>query len=238
MPYGTLYIVATPIGNLKDITLRAIEVLKGVALIAAEDTRHTKILTAHYDIKTPLTSYFEHNKVVKGDYIKGILEEGKDVALVSDAGTPGVSDPGAHLIGIAIKEGIPVVGIPGPSAFVLGVILSGFPSDRFVFEGFLPVKSAARRKKIALFKEEKRTVVFYESPHRIVKTLSDIHETLGDIHVCVMRELTKKFEEILREKVSLLMERFNKHRPKGEFLVVLNLEEIRDDENTSDSDNR
>src|SRR3989338_1838982 len=135
-----LYIVSTPIGNLKDITLRALEVLKSVDLIAAEDTRHTKILTSHYDIKTPLTSYFEHNKITKGDYLIRLLKEGKSVALVSDAGTPGISDPGAHIIGLAIKNAIPVVGIPGPTAFVLGLVVSGAPTDKFVFEGFLPAK--------------------------------------------------------------------------------------------------
>jgi len=222
MSSGTLYVVATPIGNLKDITVRAIEVLKEVDLIAAEDTRHTKILTDHYGIKIPLTSYFEHNRITKGDYLIRALKEGKDIALVSDAGTPGISDPGAHIIGFAIKEGISVIGIPGPTAIILGLILSGMPTDRFIFEGFLPNKSGARRKRLAEFKSEKRTVIFYESPHRILKTLYDIIEAFGDIRICVMRELTKKFEEILRSRVSEIAARFEKSKPRGEFLVVLN----------------
>ncbi|MDP2941962.1 MAG: 16S rRNA (cytidine(1402)-2'-O)-methyltransferase [Candidatus Omnitrophota bacterium] len=233
-----LYIVATPIGNLKDITLRALEVLKSVDLIAAEDTRHTKILTSRYDIKTPLTSYFEHNKITKGDYLIRLLKEGKSVALVSDAGTPGISDPGAHIIGLAIKNAIPVVGIPGPTAFVLGLVVSGAPTDRFIFEGFLPNKSAARKKKLLQFKEERRTVIFYESPHRILRTLYDILETLGDIRISVMRELTKKFEEILRDKVSVLINNFEKTRPRGEFLVVLNPKEAAGGEDTSDRDSK
>jgi 16S rRNA (cytidine1402-2'-O)-methyltransferase len=235
---SALYIVATPIGNLKDITLRALEVLKSVDLIAAEDTRHTKILTAHYDIKTPLTSYFEHNKITKGDYLIRLLKEGKEIALVSDAGTPGISDPGAHIIALAIKNGIPVVGIPGPTAFALGLVVSGAPTDRFVFEGFLPAKSAARRKKLSQFKGERRTVIFYESPHRILKTLYDILETLGDIRISVMRELTKKFEEILRDKVSVLINDFERRKPKGEFLVVLNPKEAAGGEDTSDRDSK
>lgn len=244
-----LYIVATPIGNLKDITLRAIEVLKSVDLIAAEDTRHTKILTAHYDIKAPLTSYFEHNKITKGDYLIRLLKEGKSVALVSDAGTPGISDPGAHIIGLAIKNAIPVIGIPGPAALILGLIVSGAPTDRFVFDGFLPAKSAARKKRLLQFKDEKRTVIFYESPHRILKTLYDMLETLGDTRISVMRELTKKFEEILRDKVSALIAHFEKVKPRGEFLVVLNPHtndigvginprEAPDDEDTSDRDSK
>lgn len=222
MPTGTLYVVATPIGNLKDMTFRAVETLKGADIIAAEDTRHTKILTAHYGITVPLTSYFEHNRITKGDYLMKMLKEGKNVALVSDAGTPGISDPGAHIIAEAIRNGINVAGIPGPTAMVLGLILSGFPTDKFIFEGFLPNKSSARKKKLSELKEEKRTVVFYESPHRISKTLYDILEVLGDIRICVMRELTKKFEEILRGKTSEIAARFEKSGPKGEFLIVLN----------------
>lgn len=222
MSSGTLYIVATPIGNLEDITIRAVEVLKKVDLIAAEDTRHTKILTDHYDIKIPRTSYFEHNRITKGDYLIRLLKEGKDIALVSDAGTPGISDPGAHIIGLAIKEGINVIGIPGPTAIILGLILSGMPTDRFIFDGFLPNKSGARRNKLAGFKEEKRTVVFYESPHRILKTLYDMLDIFGDIRICVMRELTKKFEEILRGRISEIAARFEMSKPRGEFLIVLN----------------
>lgn len=222
MPQSSLYVVATPIGNLKDITLRALEVLKEVDIIAAEDTRHTKILTNHYDITTPLTSYYEHNKITKGDYLVRLLKSGKDVALVSDAGTPGISDPGAHIINLAIKNGISVVGIPGACAFVLGLVLSGLPTDKFAFEGFLPNKSSARRKRLSQFKDEKRTIIFYESPHRILKTLYDILEIMGDVQISIMRELTKKYEEIIRDKVSALIQHFGKTKPRGEFLVVLN----------------
>lgn len=233
-----LYIVATPIGNLKDITLRAIEVLKSVNLIAAEDTRHTKILTSHYDIRTPLTSYYEHNRITKGDYLIRLLREGKDIALVSDAGTPGISDPGAHIINLAISNGISVVGIPGPTAFALGLILSGFPTDKFIFEGFLPSKAGARKKKISQFKDEKRTIIFYESPHRILKTLQDIVEEIGDIRISIMRELTKKYEEMLRDKATALIEHFGKAKPRGEFLVVFNPREALSGEDSSDSDSK
>jgi len=225
MPTGTLHIVATPIGNLKDITFRAVETLKGVDLIAAEDTRHTKILTAHYGITTPLTSYFEHNQVTKGEHLIGLLKGGKNIALVSDAGTPGISDPGAHIIGLAVKNGINVVGIPGPSAVILGLVVSGMPTDRFVFEGFLPNKSAARRKRLSELKDEKRTIVLYESPHRISKTISDILEIFGDIKVSVMRELTKKFEEVLRCSAAEAVSHFEKTKPRGEFLVAFNPKE-------------
>lgn len=238
VPYGTLYVVATPIGNLKDITLRAIDTLKEVDLIAAEDTRHTKILTNHYDIKTPLTSYFEHNQITKGEYLLKLLKEGKNIALVSDAGTPGVSDPGAHIISLAIKDGIRIIGIPGPTAFVLGLILSGAPTDKFSFEGFLPNKSAARRNVLSRLKGEKRTIIFYESPHRILKTLYDILDVLGDVRISIMRELTKKFEEVLRDNVSVLIAHFEKAKPKGEFLVVLNFKGAVDGKNTSDRDNK
>ena len=233
-----LYIVATPIGNLKDITLRAIEVLKNVDLIAAEDTRHTKILTNHYDITTPLTSYYEHNKITKGDYLIRALKEGKDIALVSDAGTPGISDPGAHIINLAIRNRISVVGIPGACAFVLGLILSGLPTDKFIFEGFLPSKSGARRRRFTQLKEEKRTIIFYESCHRILKTLYDILEVIGDIRISIMRELTKKFEEILRDKTSALIAHFEKSKPKGEFLVVLNPREAFGGKGSPNSDSK
>jgi 16S rRNA (cytidine1402-2'-O)-methyltransferase len=225
MPNGILNVVATPIGNLKDITLRAIDTLKEVDLIAAEDTRHTKILTSHYGITTPMTSYFQHNQVTKGDYLIGLLKEGKNIALVSDAGTPGISDPGAHIISLAVKNGIKVVGVPGPSAAVLGLIVSGFPTDRFVFEGFLPNKSAARRKRLMALKGEDRTVILYESPYRISKALYDILEILGDIRISVLRELTKKFEEVLRGKTSEVAAHFEKNTPKGEFVIVFNRKE-------------
>lgn len=219
MGSGTLYIVSTPIGNLKDITLRAIEVLKSVKLIAAEDTRHTKILAAHYGIHTPLTSYFEHNKITKGEYLIKVLKEGNDIALVSDAGTPGISDPGVHIIKLAIDNAIKVDHIPGPSALITGLVLSGMPTDKFIYEGFLPVKPGARKNRLKEFLNEKRTIVLYESPHRLVKTLKDIYEVFGDIKVACLRELTKKFEEIRRQPVSELIGHFTNNKPLGEFVI-------------------
>lgn len=216
---GTLYIISTPIGNLKDITFRAIEVLKSVDLIAAEDTRHTKILLAHYSIKTPLTSYFEHNKITKGDYLIKLLKEGKNIGLVSDAGTPGISDPGSHIIKLAIQNEIRIEHIPGPTALIAALVLSGMPTDKFIFEGFLSSKPGTRKNRLKEFLGEKRTIIFYESPHRLVGTLRDIYEVFGDIKIACLRELTKKFEEIKRQTVSELIEHFTEHRALGEFIV-------------------
>ena len=222
-----LYIVSTPIGNLKDITLRAVEVLKSVHLIAAEDTRHTKILLDHYGITTPQTSYFEHNEIKKADSLLSLLREGKDIALVTDAGTPGISDPGYHLIRIAKENNIPMTVIPGPSAFLAALSLSGLSAHNFIFEGFLPVKTAARRKKLETIKDEQRTIIFYESPYRILKTLKDIEEVLGDPLVSVAREITKKFEEIKQAKASEHIVHFSKSKPKGEFVLLLNLSSLK-----------
>lgn len=216
-----LYIVSTPIGNMQDITLRAIEVLKNVDLIAAEDTRHTKILLTHFGIATPLTSYFEHNELKKSEYLLGLLREGKNIALVTDAGTPGVSDPGYRLISLAKENDLPMTVVPGPCALIAALSLSGMPSDSFVFAGFLPVKSAGRRKKLAEFVNETRTVIFYESPHRILKTLEDLNETLPLWDVSVAREITKKFEEVKRGKAAVLLDHFLKNLPRGEFVVVM-----------------
>jgi 16S rRNA (cytidine1402-2'-O)-methyltransferase len=219
-----LYIVSTPIGNLKDITLRALETLKSVDLIAAEDTRHTKILLSHYQIETQVTSYYEHNQVAKGEYILRLLKEGKNVAMVTDAGTPGISDPGYHLIDLAKKNDIPLTVIPGPTAMIAALSLSGLPSHRFVFEGFLPVKQAARRKKLQSLKQEKGTILFYESPYRVLKSLEDIKEEMNDPYVVCAREITKKFEEVKSGKASELVEYFLKKTPKGEFVILINLE--------------
>ena len=221
---GVLYVVATPIGNLKDITFRAIETLKAVDLIAAEDTRHTKKLLTHYDIHKPLTSYFEHNQIKKTDYIINQLKQGKSVALVSDAGTPGISDPGFVVIREAIKEGIKVDAIPGPSALICGLVLSGLPTDRFVFEGFLSPKSVARRKKLAELVTEKRTIIIYESPHRVLKTLKDITEIMPSAKMACVREATKMFEETLRGKPGEILAHFEINTPKGEFILILDME--------------
>jgi 16S rRNA (cytidine1402-2'-O)-methyltransferase len=216
-----LYIVATPIGNLKDIALRALEILKSVDLIACEDTRHTKILLDHYGIKTATTSFFQHNRFSKADYLMRLLEAGKNVALVSDAGTPGILDPGYNLINLAIKNNIPLTAIPGPTAFINALVLSGKPSHRFIFEGFLPNKPLARRNRLKELRPLKYTLVFYESCHRILKTLQDIQEIYGDSEIVLARELTKKFEEIIRAKPSVILTKFQQNQPRGEFVVIL-----------------
>lgn len=215
-----LFLVSTPIGNLKDITLRALEVLKGVDLIAAEDTRHTRILTQHYGITTPLTSYFEQNQLRKGDYLLGLLKGGKNIALVSDAGTPGISDPGFHLVKLARDNGIPLTVVPGACAAVAALSLSGLPTHHFFFAGFLPPKAAGRRKRLEQLQTCTATVIFYESPHRIAKTLTDISEVLGNPQVVVVREATKKFEETLRARAGDLAQHFARVKPKGEFVVL------------------
>lgn len=216
-----LYIVSTPIGNLQDMTLRALEVLKSVDVIAAEDTRHTKMLLTHFQINTPLTSYFEHNEIKKSEYLLGLLKEGKNIALVTDAGTPGISDPGYRLICLAKENQIPLTVVPGACALIAALSLSALPTDSFVFAGFLPVKSAGRRKKLAEYKDDKRTVIFYESPHRILKTLEDVEAVLPDWQVVVAREITKKYEEVRRGTAKELLEYFLKTAPKGEFVLLL-----------------
>ena len=218
-----LYIVATPIGNLQDITLRAIETLKSVDIIACEDTRHTKTLLNAYDIRTSLISYFEHNKIRRSKEIIQMLDSGKSVALVSDAGTPGISDPGYRLIHDAIASGIEVVTIPGPNAAIAALAVSGLATDKFLFEGFLPPKTQARRKRLQALSKEERTIILYESPHRILRALSDIKDVLGDIFIVCTRELTKKFEEIRREPVSELLEHFTAEKPQGEFVLLFDL---------------
>jgi 16S rRNA (cytidine1402-2'-O)-methyltransferase len=216
-----LYIVATPIGNLKDITFRAVEVLKSVDLIACEDTRHTKILLDHYSIKTPTTSFYQHNRFIKGEYLLGLLKAGKNIALVSDAGTPGILDPGYNLINLAIKNNIAMTVIPGPTAFINALVLSGKPAHEFVFAGFLPNRTQARKNKLKELTKAKTTIVIYESCHRLLATLEDILAVFGDKEIAVARELTKKFEEIKRGKTSEIAEYFQKNKPRGEFVVVI-----------------
>lgn len=216
-----LYIVATPIGNLKDISLRAIEVLKSADLIACEDTRHSRILLKHYGIATPTTSYYQHNRLTKADYLVEKLKGGADVALISDAGMPGILDPGYHLINLAVQNNIPITVIPGATAFICALVLSGKPTHKFIFEGFLPKKSGARHRRLEELKNLGCTVVFYESCHRILVTLKDIQDVFGDTPIVVARELTKKFEEILRLEVSKIREHLAKGKPRGEFVVVI-----------------
>jgi 16S rRNA (cytidine1402-2'-O)-methyltransferase len=214
----TLYVVATPIGNLEDISLRALRILREVKLIAAEDTRKTKRLLVTYDIKTPMTSYHEHNKRSKLDYILGRLEDG-DVALVSEAGMPGMSDPGYELIAAAHQQGIPVVPIPGPSAVVTALVISGLPTDRFVYIGFLPHKANARQRLLESVAHEYGTIVALESPHRLLATLNAILLILGDRKIAICRELTKIHEEVFRGTISQAIKHFTK--PRGEFTLVI-----------------
>ncbi len=216
-----LYIVATPIGNLQDITLRAIEVLKTVDLIACEDTRHTKILLDHYGIRKPTTSYFQHNRITKGEYLLDLLRRQKSIALVSDAGTPGILDPGHHIINLAVKNNIEITVIPGPTAFVNALILSGKPSHEFLFAGFLPNRQQARRNRLKELSRLKYTLVFYESCHRILSTLQDIGLIFKEKEIVLARELTKKFEEVKRGTAQQILEHFQKQKPKGEFVVVV-----------------
>ena len=218
---GTLYIVSTPIGNMEDITLRALRILKEVDLIAAEDTRRTGLLLKHFGIRAPLTSYFEGNELKKRDFILAKLKEGKKVALVSDAGTPGISDPGFRLIQLAIESQLPIVPIPGSSAVITALSVSGLPTDAFLFKGFLPHKSKKRRDLLKELENARETIIFYESPHRICETLRDILEFLGDREIVLTRELTKVYEEIIRGRVSEILNQVGDRRLKGEITLVL-----------------
>jgi 16S rRNA (cytidine1402-2'-O)-methyltransferase len=218
---GTLYIVATPIGNLEDITLRALRVLKEVDLIAAEDTRHSRKLLTHFGISRPLTSYFDHNKELKGGYIIERLQQGQNVALITDAGTPCISDPGYQLVRDAVAAGITVVPIPGACAAITALSASGLPTDHFTFAGFLPNRQQKRRERLQAFAGEKGLLVLYESPKRLLATLRDMLETLGDREVVVARELTKIYEEFLRGKLSALVEEVEKREIRGEVAILV-----------------
>ncbi len=218
---GALYIVSTPIGNREDITLRALRILKEVNLIAAEDTRHTGLLLKYFGIQTPLTSYFEGNELKKKDFILSKLTQGERVALVSDAGTPGVSDPGFRLIRAAAENRIAIVPIPGPSAVIAALSVSGLPTDAFLFRGFLPHKSKKKKDWLKQLEGARETLVFYESPHRLSETLDDILEILGDREMVLTRELTKVYEEIIRGKVSEIRNQIGKRELKGEITLVI-----------------
>ena len=218
---GILYICGTPIGNLEDITIRALRILKEVKLIAAEDTRHTKKLLNNYQINTKVTSYHEYNKFKKAPYLVEILNNGQDIALVSDAGMPGISDPGYLLINLALNNNIKIVPIPGVSALITALVVSGLPTDKFVFEGFLPRKSKERKRYFESIKNEERTIIFYEPPHRLKKALKDMLEILGDRKIVIARELTKKYEEIIRGKLNLVLSEINTKVIKGEITLVV-----------------
>jgi 16S rRNA (cytidine1402-2'-O)-methyltransferase len=204
---GTLYVIATPLGNLEDITLRALRVLKEVHLIAAEDTRHSRKLLVHYGISTPLTSYYDWIERHKAGQLVEELKRGKSMALISDAGTPGIADPGFHLIREAITAGLRIEAVPGPSAVAAALSVAGLPTDRFVFEGFVPARRSARRRFFATLANEPRTTVIYEAARRLLPSLQDLHEVLGPRQLVVIRELTKMFEEILRGRVDELLRR-------------------------------
>ena len=221
MNIGTLYIVATPIGNLEDITLRAMRIMKEADVIAAEDTRHTRKLLDRYEIDTSMTSYHDHNKEEKAPVLIDKLLDGKNIALVSDAGTPGISDPGYFLINLAISENIPVTPIPGATAAITALSVSGLPTDRFVFEGFLPSKQTARRKRLNELEQEERTLIFYEAPHRIMKTIRDMLDVFGDRKAVITRELTKIHEEAVRGGLSNILKHLQSGTLKGEFTIIV-----------------
>lgn len=230
MSEGKLFICPTPIGNLEDITLRTLNTLREVNTIAAEDTRHTVKLLNHYDIRVPLTSYYEHNKMEKGPYIIDKIKRGENVALVSDAGMPGISDPGEELIHLAIKEGIEVVALPGSTASITALVLSGLATGKFVFEGFLPSNGKERVEELKKIKYENRTIILYESPHRLMDTLKDMSNVLGNRNISISRELTKIHEETFRGTIGEGIEYFKDNR-RGEFVIVVEGSLVKDNAN-------
>ncbi len=217
---GSLYVVSTPIGNLDDITLRAIHILSGVDIVAAEDTRKTKFLLDHLSISKPLRSYYSYNESRRIPELIAELKQQKSIAVVTDAGTPGISDPVYLLVRTSIENGIPVIPIPGASAVLAALVAGGLPMDRFVFEGFLPVKKG-RKTRFEELKDETRTIVIYESPFRVERTLEDVFKYFGDRRVVIARELTKKFEEIKRGSVSEILAQIKSTTPKGEFVILI-----------------
>lgn len=218
---GTLYLVATPIGNLEDMTYRAIRILNEVDLIAAEDTRNSIKLLNHFNIKTPMTSYHEFNKYEKADYLVNKLLEGVNVAEITDAGTPGISDPGEELVKRALDAGITVTSVPGPAAFVDALIISGQSTRRFVFEAFLPTDKKERKAVLESFKKETRTIIMYEAPHRLKKTLAELNEAIGNRRISICKELTKRYENNFRTTIEEAMAYYEENDPKGEFVLVI-----------------
>ncbi|MBO6149528.1 MAG: 16S rRNA (cytidine(1402)-2'-O)-methyltransferase [Lachnospiraceae bacterium] len=218
---GTLYLCATPIGNLEDITERVRETLGQVDLIAAEDTRNSMKLLTRFDIHVPMTSYHKFNQYDKAEELIGRLKEGKSIALISDAGTPGISDPGEVLVKRCVEEGVKVSALPGASAAITALILSGLPGGRFAFEGFLPREGKDRKTRIKELENEKRTIIIYEAPHRLRKTLKELFEVLGDRKIALCRELTKKHEEVLRMGLGAALDLYSEKEPKGEYVLVV-----------------
>lgn len=218
---GILYLCATPIGNLQDMSFRVLETLKSVDLIAAEDTRNSIKLLNHYDIHTSMTSYHEFNKYDKANVLIDELKGGKNIALITDAGTPAISDPGEVLVKMAREEGITVTSLPGPCALITALTLSGLPTRRFIFEGFLPKEKKERKEVLASLEKETRTVILYEAPHHLKGTLKELQEALGDREIVLCRELTKKFEEVVTFTISSAAEYYESHEPKGEYVLVI-----------------
>lgn len=218
---GTLYLCATPIGNLGDVSSRFLETFKFVDIIAAEDTRQTIKLLNYFDIQKPLTSYHEHNKASKGEYLIGLMEEGKNVALVSDAGTPAISDPGEDLVRLCIEHDITVTTIPGPVALINALILSGLPTRRFAFEGFLSVNKRHRNEHLKSVKDDTHTLIFYEAPHKLKYTLRDMLDIFGDRKIALVRELTKLHEEVKRTTLAEAVEYYETEKPRGEYVIVI-----------------
>jgi 16S rRNA (cytidine1402-2'-O)-methyltransferase len=218
---GTLYLCATPIGNLEDITFRVLRTLKEVDLIAAEDTRNSIKLLNHFEIKTPMTSYHEFNKIDKAYQLVAKLKEGKNIALITDAGTPGISDPGEDIVRICYEEGVPVTSLPGAAACITALTMSGRPTRRFAFEAFLPRDKKERARVIEELKNETRTIIIYEAPHHLIKTVTELYNALGDRELTVCRELTKKHEEKVQTTFSELLERSRTQEPRGEYVLVI-----------------
>ncbi|NLL75688.1 MAG: 16S rRNA (cytidine(1402)-2'-O)-methyltransferase [Clostridiales bacterium] len=218
---GSLYLCATPIGNLDDMTLRAIDTLKSVDLIAAEDTRNSIKLLNHFDIKTPMTSYHEYNRVEKGHYLIGQMQEGKSVALITDAGTPAISDPGETLVMLCQEAGITVTSLPGAAACITALTLSGLSTRRFCFEGFLPSDKREKRDVLEELAQESRTIIIYEAPHHLVKTLEELYEALGERKITICRELTKKFETIMPMTIESALAFYKENEPRGEYVLVI-----------------
>lgn len=218
---GTLYLCATPIGNLEDITFRVLRTLKEVDLIAAEDTRNSIKLLNHFEIKTPMTSYHEYNKIEKAYQFVDKLREGKNIALITDAGTPGISDPGEDLVRICYEEGIEVTSLPGAAACITALTMSGLPTRRFAFEAFLPREKKERALVINQLKNETRTIIVYEAPHHLVKTLEELYEALGDRTITICRELTKRYEEKLKMTLSEALRYYEDNEPRGEYVLVI-----------------
>lgn len=218
---GMLYLCATPIGNLQDMTPRVIDTLKQVDVIAAEDTRNSRKLLSAFDIHTPMTSYHEYNKVEKAQQLIGQMQNGKTIALITDAGTPAISDPGEVLVRMCQEAGITVTSLPGPAACITALTLSGLSTRRFCFEGFLPADKKERKETLEELKNETRTIILYEAPHHLVKTLADLSENLGDRKITLCRELTKKFETILPTTLSAALKKYEEEDPRGEYVLVL-----------------